>query len=246
MKTAVVLLTWQRIVNLQSILRSLYRQSFKDFTVVISNGNLSPRAKMMIDKYANTYTRRGMDIVVRHDGNEVFAFRRFYVGKDLYEQGYDVVMFIDDDVTIPDHYIQNCLNHYQPKTYQSGFTWIFYKNGENYYKFRKRVYSNDYDIHYAGTGMSMMDASIFKDDELINNAPPGSQKIEDLWLSYYVYQKDGWKMLYMNTDGVILGGADSVALYKQVQKEDINKADLLKTLVDMGWRIPSTLPDELA
>ena len=42
----------------------------------------------------------------------------------------------------------------------------------------------------------------------------------------------------MNLEGVILGGSDSFALYESVKSDKVNKADLLKTLVKMGWNIP--------
>jgi glycosyltransferase involved in cell wall biosynthesis len=245
MKVAVVLLTWQRMSKLQTTLRSFARQSYKNFTLVVSNANLTKPAIYNIEKYTNIYRRKGLDIEVRHDGNEMYAFRRFIVGKDLYDQGYDVVLFIDDDVSFPDTYVEKCLNQYEPQTYKSGFTWIFYNRGKNYYKFRKRVFTNDYGVHYAGTGFCMIDASIFKDKDLITKAPEGSQKIEDLWLSYYVNQKSGWKVMYMETENVILGGADSVALYKDVQRAKVDKADFLRKLVRMGWNLPPTPPADL-
>lgn len=245
MKVAVVLLTWQRLSRLQFALKSLSRQSYKDFDVIISNANLTNHAMRIVDKYAKIYKMQGLNVVVRHDGNKQYAFRRFDVGKDLYDEGYEVILFIDDDVSVPKTYIEGCLKQYEPKTYQSGFTWIFYNRGKNYYKFRKRVYSNEYDIHYGGTGLSMIDASIFADKNLRAKAPEGSLKIEDLWLSYYVYQKRGWSVKYMDCPGVSLGGADSVALWRSVAKDSYDKADLLRELVAMGWKIPARLPDEL-
>jgi hypothetical protein len=246
MKIAVVLLTWQRLSRLQFSLKALARQGYKDFDVVISNANLSPKAVSIIDKYAKIYNVQGLRITVRHDGNHDYAFRRFYIGRDLYYQNYEVVMFLDDDVYVPNNYIENCISQYEPMTYKSGFVWLLYGKGRDYYKFRKRVYSNDYPIQYAGTGFSMIDASIFADEGLINNAPDMAIKIEDLWLSYYVSMKPGWQVKYMETPGVSLGGSDSVALWRRVQRDDYNKADFLRLLVSMGWQIPLTLPDELA
>lgn len=245
MKVAVVLLTWKRLAKLQNSLRSLSRQSFKQFDIVISNANLSKEAVNFTDKYSKIYQKQGLRVSIRHDGNDVFAFRRFYIGKDLYDQGYDVVMFLDDDVSIPDNYIANCLINYEPKTYQSGFTWLFFNRGKNYYKFRKRVYSNEHKIHYAGTGFCMIDASIFSDEDLIKKAPDAAIKIEDLWLSYYVSHKQGWDIKYMDIPNVRLGGADAVALYKSVQKDPVDKAEFLRHLVVMGWEIPATLPKGL-
>jgi hypothetical protein len=49
----------------------------------------------------------------------------------------------------------------------------------------------------------------------------------------------------METNNVRLDGADSVALYKQVQREEMNKAKFLRLLVEMGWKIPAELPKEI-
>lgn len=238
MKVAVVLLTWQRITSLKLTLDRLMKQTYKEFDIHISNANLKPNAIAGIEKYSNYYRGKGLRINVTHDGNDLYAFRRFSVGKLLAEDGYDVVMFIDDDVTFPTTYISRCLEQYEPKSYKSGFAWILHHKGSSYYKHRTRVYNNDQQVHYCGTGFSMIDASIFLDSGLINNAPTSSYKIEDLWLSYYAQHVKGWKLAYMNTPGVTLGGADNVALYKQVQKDQVNKTDFLHELVAKGWKLP--------
>lgn len=245
MKLAIVLLTWKRLDLLRPMLEKLYKQTYKDFDIIISNGNLSVPSRRAIDRLALYYSKRGLKVRVRNDGNDHYAFRRFYVGKDLYDSGYGIVMFIDDDITIPNTYVEKCISQYMPQTYQSGFTWRIYNRGRNYYKFRKRVFDNDYPIQYAGTGISMMDASIFADPALISLAPPGAYTIEDLWLSYFVLHKRGWGIRYMETPDVIIGGGDSVALYRKVQRDEIDKADFLRALVDMGWNIPATLPKEI-
>lgn len=239
MKIAVVLLTWQRLNNLASTLNKLHKQSFRDFDVVISNGNLKDSAIERIESYYNHFSAKGLSIQVRHDGNEEQTFRRFYVGRDLAREGYDIVMFLDDDVTIPTTYIKRCLVQYQPQTYQSGFAWVFHNRGKNYYKFRSRVSNNDREVHYCGTGFSMIDASLFLDNALINDAPKAARAIEDLWLSYYVANKEGWSLRYMDTPGVVLAGGDRVALYRQVQRAEINKSDFLLQLVEMGWDLPA-------
>lgn len=239
LKIVVVLLTWQRLNNLASVLNKLHKQSYRNFDVVISNGNLKEHAIAKIEKYAQHFSNKGLNVFVRHDGNSLKTFRRLHVGKDLAEAGYDVVLFIDDDVTIPTSYISRSIAQYEPKTYKSGFAWRFFNRGRNYYKFRQRVTNHREEIHYCGTGFSMIDASIFLDNDLINNAPKAAYTIEDLWLSYFVYHKPGWSLQYMDSPGVALSGGDSVALYRQVQRSEINKADFLRQLVAMGWDLPA-------
>jgi hypothetical protein len=234
-RVAVVLLVWQRIPALHDTLQKLINQTEKDFTVFISNGNLERSEE--IEKYANLYRKRGLRIELSHDGNEIFAFRRFTVGKKIAELGYEIVLFLDDDITFPENYIQNCLSQYEPKSYKSGFAWNFQRGGENYYKYRTRVYNNEQRIHYCGTGISMVDATVFLEEGLIKDAPPGAIKIEDLWLSYYVDHVLKWKLLYMATPGIKIGGSDNVALYKDLLESKYNKASFLKDLVRMGWKL---------
>jgi len=238
MKVAVVLLTWQRFNALKFNLQDLSKQTYKDFDVIVSNGNLKERAINSINKYSNFYKKQNLNIFVRHDGNDLYAFRRLTVGKELAEQGYDVVMFIDDDVRIPSGYIAKCLEQYEPRSYKSGFAWVLHHKGSSYYKHRTRKWDNEEQVHYCGTGFSMIDASIFLDPNLVKKAPEAALKIEDLWLSYYVQHVKKWKLAYMECPGVELGGADSVALYKQIQKDNINKTDFLHQLVKMGWKLP--------
>ena len=83
----------------------------------------------------------------------------------------------------------------------------------------------------------MVDASIFLENGLLE-APDAAYKIEDLWLSYYVQHVMKWKLEYMETPGVIIGGSDNVALYKEIQKDPVNKDHFLRELVKMGWKIP--------
>lgn len=237
LKVVVVLLTWQRIHNLKNTLNLLSRQTYKNFDVHITNANLTSRAVSTINKYVSVYKGRGINISVSHDGNDIKAFRRFTVGKMLAEQGYDVVLFLDDDISFPSRYVQRCLEQYEPKSYKSGFAWSFQNKGSSYYKYRTRHWSNEQEIHYCGTGISMVDASIFLEKGLLE-APEAAYKIEDLWLSYYVQHVMKWKLEYMETPGVIIGGSDDVALYKEIQKDPVNKDHFLRELVKMGWKIP--------
>jgi glycosyltransferase involved in cell wall biosynthesis len=236
-RAVVVLLTWQRISNLKNTLGLLEKQTYKNFDIRISNANLTDAAKRNIDRYVSIYRSRGLNITVTHEGNDIKAFRRFTVGKELAEQGYNVVMFIDDDISFPSRYIQRCLEQYEPRSYKSGFAWSFHNQGSSYYKYRTRHWDNEKQIHYCGTGISMVDASIFLQKGLLE-APSAAYKIEDLWLSYYVQHVMKWKLEYMETPGVIIGGSDNVALYKEIQKDPVNKDHFLRELVKMGWKIP--------
>lgn len=239
-KITVVLLTWQRLSSLKKTLISLKDQTYSNFDIRISNANLVKfqyveNVAKMFDGY--------LDIEVSHEGNDKFAFRRFAVGKDLADRGTNIILFIDDDVIIPNDYIEQCLRYYEEKSYKSGFAWRIDRGGSDYYRYRTRVHDPHAKVHYCGTGLSMIDASIFLDPRLIRDAPPEALKIEDLWLSYFAQRVLRWKLAPIPQSDVVLGGADQVALYKQVLKEKHtikapDKADFLRLLVNKyKWKI---------
>jgi len=238
-KITVVVLTWKRLKPVAELIKSLSNQTYRDFSVYISNGN--PELQAQINKLAMLARQQhGLEVTVKMDGNERRSFRRLLVAKQLAKQGTEIIFYIDDDVSIPNNYIEKYLMQYEPKTYHSGFAWTLFDQGRNYYKSRKRRNDNDYRLYYCGTAVSMIDASIFLEDGLTNPelVPAGAYKIEDLWLSYYADHVMGWKLKYINAPGTIIGGGDSVALYREVAKDEYTKSDFLKDLVSMGWKIP--------
>ena len=239
-KVTVVLLTWRRMGALKQTLAQLSNQTFENFDVYISNGNLSH--KNNVESYAKLFKDK-LNIRVGHEGNDLMAFRRFTVGKQLAQEGTDIVLFIDDDISFDHQYVETCLRYYEPKSYKSGFAWHFFDNGSDYYGKRKRVFDTKSVLHYCGTGISIIDAKIFLDNKLISQAPPEALAIEDLWLSYYVQHVKKWKLGYIPMSNVQIGGADGVALYKSIIKNkqegtSTDKADFLRQLVkEYGWKL---------
>lgn len=233
-KLAIGLMTWQRIPDLRETLEDLNKQTYKDFTIYISNGNLEQSDK--VDEIVSRFGRR-LKIKISHDGNDGGTFRRLYQGRQMAEDGADVIMFIDDDIEYSPRYVAAALKEYEPKTYKSGFAWSFTDHGSDYYSNRIRRWSNEYAVHYCGTGVAMVDPEIFLEDGLFD-APSGAKGIEDLWLSYYADQIMNWSLKYMSVKKHFnLGGADEVALYKTYLNADYTKADFLRELVAMGWEI---------
>ena len=240
-KVTVVLLTWQRIGELKKTLRALANQTYKDFDVRISNANI--KYSGIVDKHKRMFSE-DLDISVSHDGNDIFAFRRFTVGRELALSGTDIILFIDDDISFGSDYVETCLRYYEPESYKSGFAWSFQMNGADYYKYRTRIYDFESKIHYCGTGIGMVDAKIFLDSRLIKDAPPEAYKIEDLWLSYFAQHVLKWKLGYIEMKNVAIGGTDTAALYKQIlsdkqTKGTPDKADFLRLLMQKpyNWKL---------
>ena len=238
-KVTVVLLTWQRLQLLKKTLLLLNNQTYKKFDVRVTNANLAKADA--VDRVVASFSDR-LKISVTHDGNDIKAFRRFTVGNDLAKKGTEAVLFIDDDITFSSDYIEKLVSNYEPKTYKSGFAWNFQRGGEDYYRYRTRRWDNEERIHYCGTGISMVDASIFLDKRLFA-APPEAYYIEDLWLSYFAQHVMKWDLKYVDVGNVNIGGADQHALYKKIlnekKTENIpDKADFLRLLISKyKWKL---------
>lgn len=239
MKTTIILLTWQRIGSLKNTLHVLANQTYKDFDVYISNSSEKYAAK--VESYSKFYSDK-LDITLSHDSNENYAYRRMTIARDLAKAGTEVILFIDDDVTISNKYVEEMIAEYEPKSYTSAYAWRFQENGDNYYRRRKRVFDNQKTIHYCGTAASIIDASIFLDKNLFIH-PPEVYLMEDLWLSYFAQHVKGWKLKQIVPKNIHIGGADQNALFKKIITDKANKgtpdkADFLKILVnDYGWQL---------
>lgn len=234
--TAIVLLTWQRLGNLRNTLRALENQTYSKFDIYVSNANIKYLEK--VNEIVKLFDGR-LDVWVSHDGNDLYAFRRLPLGRMLAEAGYEKILFIDDDISIPKDYVKNVIRQYEPKTYKSGFAWKLFSGGADYYTDRERTWNKKDVVQYCGTGISIIDSSFFL-EEGIMKAPSGALKVEDLWMSYYVdhvLKSKGWRMAYMDTPGIIIGGADRVALYRAISQGSYTKRDLLHELVALGWKL---------
>lgn len=239
MKITVVLLTWKRITHLRKTLGMLASQTNKSFEVRISNGNLA--MSNIVNQYVAMFKNK-LSIKLTHDGNDTGTFRRFTVAAEAAKSGSDVILFIDDDVTFSETYIDQMISCYEPETYKSGFAWNFQQDGKDYYRYRTKVRSESSLVHYCGTGVAMVDASIFLNSGFFA-APKESFFIEDLWLSYFAQHVMKWKLKYIPLKEVHVGGGDQHALYKKIMKEkrtrgSIDKADFLRMLVQKyGWKL---------
>jgi glycosyltransferase involved in cell wall biosynthesis len=239
MKITIVLLTWQRIASLKRTLLTLSNQTYKDFDVYISNS--SERSAVPAEKYAKYFSDK-LSITFSQDSNENYAYRRLTIARDLAKKGTEIVLFIDDDITISEKYVQEMLAAYEPNSYCSAYAWRFSNNGQDYYRHRSKVSNNLKTIHYCGTAASVVDASIFLDDNLFNH-PKEVYLMEDLWLSYFAQHVKGWRLKYVPLGNIHIGGSDPNALYKKIMKDKANngtpdKADFLRTLVnEYGWEL---------
>ena len=227
------MLTWQRLDKLPESLRMLSNQTNKNFALYISNSNHDEASR--VEELVHPF-KENLNISLTHDSNDLYSFRRLFIGKDLAEKGFEAILFLDDDVVIPENYVDSLLTHFEPNSYKSAYAWKFLENGQNYYRRRIRISDTRSKVHYCGTAASIIDAKIFLEDGIFA-VEPEVHKIEDLWMSYYADHVLGWKLEYIHLDNLFIGGNDDVALSKIVKRDKANKAVFLRSLVSNGWKL---------
>lgn len=232
-KICVILLTWKRIERLEDTLTGLSNQTFKDFDLYISNGNLdfSSTIDQITDKFQNK-----LQIYAFHDGNDQLNFRRMFVARNAAKNGARIILFIDDDIDFTNEYIETMIKQYKPYSYGSGFAWSFNLPNLNYLN-RVQRYDNKKRIHYCGTGISVIDSRIFLEDGLFE-IPDFAKRADDIWLSYYADHVMGWDLFYTKVpEKTIINGADEFAAYKTMSESEYDKNYFLQHLVDLGWKL---------
>lgn len=235
-RLVVIVLAWKRIEGIKNTIIQLANQSYKNFDIHISNGNEEKDAIAQIENIVDLQRNLNKsNIFLSHDGNQYSCFRRFKIARDYARSGYTTVMFLDDDIKIPNTYVETFINEYEPNTYHSAYTWRFYDGGRDYWH-RARIEDNKSTIFYGGAGVSMIDSKIFLDEGLMT-PPEEAYSIDDLWISYYSSHVLGWKIKNVKIDGLIIGGGDQFALYKQIESSKNTKNDFLQKLIGMGWKV---------
>lgn len=224
MKTAILLPHWGRPKRLAHQLEALAKQTNKDWDVIVTNSN--PEHDDYMKRKIKIHNG-GYKIHYRLDSNEVGAFRRFTIAREL---SYDRYIFLDDDVTFGPNLAADMLKQYQPNTYHSWYCWQIVGD----YHDRVRVINDRQPIHYAGTGVAMIDRSIVDRPELFD-IDPRAYFIEDLWLTYVVDFIYKWPIKNLKIPGIKLGGGDATALYRQIAKSDYPKRQFMEDLRATGW-----------
>ena len=208
-------------------MQSLLNQSYDDFDIYVSHGSENNKSlfKKHINKFKNSRVNFSVDI------DNKYAFRRYDLARKLVDK-YDIFLFLDDDVQIYNDYVKDCLAQYSLKSYQSSHAFSFLSDPPNYRDRKKYTKKSNY-IYYCGAGMSMIDGSIFRDNNFFDSPIiKNNYQFDDIWLSYFC-SKSGWSLNYLDSKA-ILNGDDNVALFKQIMSK---KNDFLQILIKEGWKI---------
>lgn len=192
-KTALVLCTFRRLTNMPKILTKLSAQTNKDFDFYISNNAIDQDNKLVLyfNKYAESLS---VNIFIKNYKNQYKQFSRFYLAKELAENGYERIIFFDDDQVLPTSFIQDCYNQYEEDCVKSFYA---HKFTNDYWK-KERLKTHELG-NYAGTGGLICSTKIFLDKDFFK-CPEEFYIIDDLWLSYYILNFTNYKIKLLDTN----------------------------------------------
>lgn len=210
-KTAVILCLFVRLNNLSVTIRCLEKQTNKDFDLYISNN--SNRSLENIHRFFEK-NDTSFNVFIRDYKNAYKQFSRFLIARDLAKEGYEKVIFIDDDEVIPSTFIQDCYDQYDKNILKSFYS---HKIEQNYWRKRKLLpgeFGN-----YAGTGGLVCDIKIFLDDRFFN-CPEEFYIIDDLWLSHYILKYTEYKIGLLSTGIEFIYDSKATSTKLKQQKQD--------------------------
>ena len=188
--TALIMCTYIRFENLKVTLECIRKQTNKDFDFyIVDNSNKHEKLLGYLKKFGN-----GIDVTVHNYQNEFKQFSRFLLARDLAEQGYEKIIFIDDDEVIPDTFIQECHDQYEPDKVKSFWGHMV----EDVYNRKIKLEKNEYG-NYAGTGGLICQSSLFLNDDFFD-CPEEYWIIDDLWLSFYILKFTDLKIKELKTN----------------------------------------------
>lgn len=211
--TALIVLTYKRVSVFEKLAKMIEAQTNKSYDLFVYDSG--PHFKS-IEIISNRIFKETSYSLLHTDINEG-CWRRHELARELAQKGYKRVLFLDDDIIIPDNYIDLALQQYEPQSYKSWWAWDL-NGGYHYEKDRTRIFDIETPANYCGAGVSIVDASIFLDDEYFNIPIEETKWIDDVWLSFYSKKMLGWKVSYLDIPGVSFGpeAGDSNALYTKI------------------------------
>jgi hypothetical protein len=189
---AVILSIHKRLHLLGQTLARLNYQVFKEFDVFISGHKIEGMelVNSALKKYKNELN------ISYCEASQKPIINRFFLARTLAKQGYKKIIFIDDDVWFTQTFVQTAVASFEPKTYKSWWVWDIAEVKDSFTDGRTRIRGTGIPANYCGTGVSIIDSSVFLDDNFFNY-PSAAEWMEDIWLSYYCDHVLKWRLGYL-------------------------------------------------
>jgi hypothetical protein len=236
-KNALILLTYNRINFFEDLATLIENQTNKDFELFIYNSGPHFKSIELISKRIFKDVEYNLLDTINDDG----PWRKHKLAKDLAKIGYEKILFLDDDIVIPKNYVDILLSQYEEKSYKSWWAWDL-DGGKDYYNKRIRILDPSAPANYCGSGVCIIDSSIFLDPDYFNIPNEETKWIDDIWLSFYAKHVLGWKLSSIDIPELFFSthAGDSNALYIKILSKKITQldkqeyVDLLKNKYD--WK----------
>ena len=181
----------------------------------ICNNNYKRQRELVDVAVSLNQAQESHYVTIHNMGANLGGRARFVLAQKIMKKEFlSYIMMIDDDQYVVPSTIALVYRQREPRTYKAwyGKNWDYSCEGEDlkYFKPFSAGHSNptfmyEYSKHikswaYGGTGMSIVDAAIFKTEELFQ-LDPKFYFVEDMWLSYLVTLL-GWpiKRLFLQFD----------------------------------------------
>ena len=191
-KTAVIMCTYLRHKNLPKTYNDLNIQTNLDFDFYICNN--SDKVSHILNTTRKNKESLKYNVFIKDYSNRYSIFGRFIIAKELAENGYTKIIFIDDDQRIPNSFIQDCYDQYEENTVKS-----FYAHNivDNYWK--KVPLKINESGNYAGGGGLLCSAKLFLHEDFFT-CPKEYYILDDLWISHFAKDIIGYDIRLLKTD----------------------------------------------
>jgi len=189
-KMALIMCTYIRLENLPRTYDTLSEQTNNNFDFYIcDNSNNDPHLLNTSKKKSKFFKN---NVFIKEYNNKYSIFSRFFLAKELAKEGYEIIVFIDDDQIIDKNFIENCYKQYEPDTIKSFYA--HYISGD-YWK--KDFCGPNDEVNYVGGGGLMCNSNLFLDEKFFS-CPEEYWILDDLWVSYYIPNFTNYKMKKLN------------------------------------------------
>ena len=215
--------TYIRLSNMPKIFDRLKQQTNKDFDFYISNNCDNKDNKLML--YFNKYGKDlGFNSYIKNYNNMYKIFSRFYLARDLANEGYEKIVFFDDDQMLPESFIQDCYDQYEETSIKSFYAHKFKDEYWNKIRLNKKEVGN-----YAGGGGLMCPAELFLNDNFFD-CPKEYYILDDLWLSYYILKFTKYKIKLLDTDIQFIYDDKATFIGLEQMKSDFSKKYIVNNI----------------
>lgn len=191
-KTALILCTYIRLENFSKTAECLLSQTNIDFDIYICNN--SDKEEKLLGLVKKYLFESGHNIFIKNYYNDFKAFARFMLAQELALEGYEKIIFIDDDEIFSPQFIQDCYDQYEENSVKSFWAHKVEKKYNKKIKLEKEEIGN-----YAGTGGLVCSSSLFLNDDFFD-CPEEYWIVDDLWLSFYILKFTDLKIKELKTN----------------------------------------------